>query len=76
MPEIRNCEVAESKPAVSDIIEDLTMVDGATIGGGLGIAASGPESLTSDARNAVAALGPLKARRLGGVELHTEAYTL
>lgn len=44
--------------------------------GGLGVAASGPESLTTSMRNAVAGVRVGQARRLGGVELHTEAYTL
>lgn len=75
IPDIPRSEVIQSKPIVSTMIGDF-VGDGRSNGGGLGVAAAGPESLTSDTRNAVAALGPLRARRLGGVELHTESYTL
>lgn len=78
MPAIRNCEVTQAKPVVREMLGDFIgeVFASGSSSGGLGVAASGPERLTSDTRNAVASIGPMKARRLGGVELHTEAYTL
>lgn len=78
LPAIHNSEVVQVKPVIRNILDDFmgeVFASGAS-DGGVGVTASGPERLTSDTRNAVAGIGPLKARRLGGVELHTEAYTL
>ncbi|KAJ8081405.1 ferric-chelate reductase Frp1 [Marasmius tenuissimus] len=47
----------------------------AGLGGGLAVCASGPESLTREASNAVAALSMTRGVELGGVALHTEVYT-
>ena len=48
-----------------------------TIGrGGVGVCASGPESLTSESANAVARLSPTHAKRVGGIALHTEVFSL
>lgn len=44
--------------------------------GGVGVCASGPESLTCEAANAVARLAPVHARRVGGIALHTEVFSL
>ena len=44
--------------------------------GGVGVCASGPESLTREAANAVARLAPVHARRVGGIALHTEVFSL
>jgi ferric-chelate reductase len=44
--------------------------------GGVGVCASGPESLTREATNAVARLGPVHGRRVGGIALHTEEFSL
>lgn len=44
--------------------------------GGVGVCASGPESLTREAANAVARLGPVHGRRVGGIALHTEVFSL
>jgi len=44
--------------------------------GGVGVCASGPESLTREAANAVASLAPVHARRVGGIALHTEVFSL
>jgi ferric-chelate reductase len=41
--------------------------------GGVGVCASGPESLTREAANAVARLAPM---HMGGIALHTEAFSL
>lgn len=45
-------------------------------GGGLGVVASGPESLTRSASNAVARLGLTRGMELGGIGLHTELFAL
>ncbi|KAF8913656.1 hypothetical protein CPB85DRAFT_1375526 [Mucidula mucida] len=45
------------------------------LGGGVGVVASGPESLTREASNAVARLSMARGRELGGVALHTEMFT-
>jgi len=77
LPSMHKCEVVQSKVNVPDILHEF--IDGLdldTFGGGLGVAASGPESLTTSVRNAVAGVSLAQVRRLGGVELHTEAYTL
>ena len=44
--------------------------------GGVGVCASGPESLTREAANAVARLGSVHGRRVGGISLHTEVFSL
>ena len=44
--------------------------------GGVGVCVSGPESLTREAANAVARLGPVHGRRVGGISLHTEVFSL
>lgn len=46
------------------------------LGGGIGICASGPESLTREAANAVARLGLRKGKQVGGVGLHTELFAM
>lgn len=46
------------------------------LGGGVGVCASGPESLTREAANAVARLGMLRGVELGGVALHTELFSV
>ncbi|KAG1729971.1 iron reductase [Suillus paluster] len=45
-------------------------------GGGVAVCASGPESLTREARNAVARLGLTMNMDVGGIALHTELFTL
>lgn len=77
LPVIRNSHVHQTKVNLADILHGL--IDGLPLdgfGGGLGVAASGPQSLTTAMRNAVASLRIGQAKRLGGVELHTEAYAL
>ena len=44
--------------------------------GGVGVCASGPESLTRESANAVARLAPVHAKRVGGIALHTEVFSL
>ncbi|KZP33798.1 iron reductase [Athelia psychrophila] len=45
-------------------------------GGGVAVCASGPESLTREAQNAVARVGPRRAGVLGGIGIHTELFSL
>ncbi|KDQ19799.1 hypothetical protein BOTBODRAFT_152296 [Botryobasidium botryosum FD-172 SS1] len=45
-------------------------------GGGVAVIASGPESLVRGAQNAVARVGARRARRVGGVEVHTELFAI
>ncbi|KAL0575933.1 ferric-chelate reductase Frp1 [Marasmius crinis-equi] len=45
------------------------------LGGGVAVCASGPESLTREASNAVAALSMTRGIELGGVVLHTEVFS-
>ncbi|KAG8985734.1 hypothetical protein FRB90_004485 [Tulasnella sp. 427] len=78
LPPLRNSEVTQTKPVISDVLKEFVgdVVASDASRGGLAVGASGPERLTSEARNAVANIGPIMASRLGGVELHTEAYCL
>lgn len=46
------------------------------LGGGVGVCASGPESLTREAQNAVARMGMSRGMELGGIALHTELFAL
>lgn len=75
IPSIPNCTVSISKPSISDVLQSLLM-HAASSAGGVGIAASGPESLVRGTRNAVARIGPMTAVSVGGVELHTELFAL
>lgn len=45
-------------------------------GGGVAVCASGPERLTRDASNAVARMSVRYGVRMGGIALHTEAFTM
>lgn len=44
--------------------------------GGVGVCASGPESLTCESANAVARLAPSHAKSVGRIALHTEVFSL
>ncbi|EKM52899.1 uncharacterized protein PHACADRAFT_261585 [Phanerochaete carnosa HHB-10118-sp] len=46
------------------------------LGGGVGVVASGPESLICETQNAVARLGITQGTKLGGIGLHTELFAL
>ena len=46
------------------------------LGGGVGVCASGPESLIRETQNAVARLGVSQSVKLGGIGLHTELFAL
>jgi ferric-chelate reductase len=64
-------------PEVNDVDDESWERDKPVVGqGGVGMCASGPESLTREATNAVSRLAPLHARRVGGIALHTEVFSL
>ena len=46
------------------------------LGGGVGVCAAGPESLTREAHNAVARVSLTRGVELGGVGLHTELFAM
>ena len=46
------------------------------LGGGVGVCASGPESLILETQNAVARLGAMRGVSLGGIGLHTELFAV
>ena len=46
------------------------------LGGGVAVCASGPETLTREAHNAVARIGMMRGVELGGIALHTELFSL
>ncbi|KAH9926638.1 iron reductase [Epithele typhae] len=46
------------------------------LGGGVGVCAAGPESMTREAKNAVAWIGLTRGVELGGVALHTELFAM
>ncbi|KAG8773150.1 hypothetical protein FRC12_002697 [Ceratobasidium sp. 428] len=80
---IRNSTTEEGKPMIEDLL--APMLEGsadtekgpvASPTGGIAVAASGPESLICQARNAVAEVGPSVAMRVGGVQIHTELFAL
>ncbi|KAH7345171.1 iron reductase [Rhizoctonia solani] len=78
---IRNSTIEESKPDIEDLLAPLLEQDeekGAVINtsGGIAVAASGPESLICQARNAVAKVRPGAATRVGGIQIHTELFAL
>jgi len=75
IPPIPNCTVCISKPTISDGLQPL-LAHAASTAGGVGIAASGPESLTRGTQNVVAKIGPMTAASVGGIGLHTELFAL
>jgi ferric-chelate reductase len=82
LPTIPNSSVSLDKPSLATILAPLISPTDEEkqmfrLGcGGVGVAASGPERLTSEAQNAVARIGPKRARDVGGVEIHTEMYCI
>ena len=57
----------------SDDIEKRAEVE---IGGGLAVAVSGPESLTTEVRNAIASMSLAEQRRFGKVSIHAEVFDI
>ena len=87
VPQIPNSIVTQGeRPSAHQLLKDLTTPSAesgtnclrwAGLGGGLGVCASGPGSLTGDMANAVAklSLGGI-ADQIGGVGSHIETYVL
>ncbi|KIM36216.1 hypothetical protein M413DRAFT_449274 [Hebeloma cylindrosporum] len=70
---VRDIETLDAE-AVGNIRDKLPLVQG---GGGLAVCASGPQSMTQEAANAVARIQmSRRGALLGGVGLHTEVFTL
>jgi ferric-chelate reductase len=72
-----------SKTASIDIEEDAgeklsesPKLNWVGLGGGVAVCASGPETLTREAHNAVARTGMTRGVELGGIALHTELFSL
>ncbi|KAF8527870.1 iron reductase [Hysterangium stoloniferum] len=85
VPAIPNCEVVLEKPKVSQLLNDVlappTDVESGKRNrgrgdGGLAVAVSGPEALTSEAQNVVARVPVSQIRKMGGLALHTEIFSL
>ncbi|KAF8315153.1 hypothetical protein DL93DRAFT_2079335 [Clavulina sp. PMI_390] len=77
VPLIPKLTVEIAKPSISELLAPLldeTRLTG--VAGGVGVAASGPESLTRTAQNAVASVGVREAAAVGGVEVHTELFSI
>lgn len=62
-------------PSTGEITEQLKLA-WVGLGGGVAVCAAGPESLTTETRNAAAKLTLTRGTELGGVGLHTETYTM
>jgi ferric-chelate reductase len=89
-PSIPNTTITSTRPDVHQLLTDVIsptsreddMVDegradtGVICQGGVGVCASGPESLTREAGNAVARLALSHGTRVGGITLHTEVFSL
>jgi hypothetical protein len=88
-PPIPNSIVTSARPDVHQLLESLispttaendveseTSAEPITCEGGVGVCASGPESLTRETGNAVARLAPAHGTRVGGIALHTEVFSL
>lgn len=79
---IRNSTTEAAKPSIEDLLAPmLGNTDSekgglSSVTGGIAVAASGPESLVCQARNAVAKVGPNVESKVGGVRVHTELFAL
>ncbi|KAI0721429.1 iron reductase [Fomitopsis betulina] len=62
-------------PSTGEITEQLKLA-WVGLGSGVAVCAAGPESLTTETRNAAAKLTLTRGTELGGVGLHTETYTM
>lgn len=91
MPTIPNSVITSPRPDVYQLLARMIYPTGVgddvegeskagtervTCQGGVGVCASGPESLTREAANAVARLAPKHRTRVGGIALHTEVFSL
>ncbi|KAF9565746.1 hypothetical protein CPC08DRAFT_157968 [Agrocybe pediades] len=92
VPDIPNCDFIVERPSVHSLLMDAASPEQRSSekeedapfsklhfadGGGLAVCASGPESLTREASNAVARMQLMgQAGKLGGIGLHTEVFAL
>jgi hypothetical protein len=92
VPTIPNSIVALSRPSIRDLLTDVIRLPSEKedsietrsdeiqewkhSGGGVAVCASGPESLTREAQNAVARIGLTRSIDVGGIALHTELFSL
>lgn len=53
-----------------------TKLEWVGLGGGVGVCASGPESLIRETQNATARMGITQGVKLGGIGLHTELFAM
>jgi len=81
---IPDCQVTTEKPKIEDLLEPMlnfSVEDGEKgtvehLGGGVGVVVCGPETLVRHSQNTVAAINPVRAARIGGVEIHAEKFSL
>jgi hypothetical protein len=70
------------KPTIQRIMkpiiecEDVEKGAYSGVGGGLAVAVSGPESLSTETRNAIASMTMSQRRRFGKVDIHTEVFAI
>ena len=81
VPVIANCDVLEQKPSIPKLLrtflaQDIESGKKVRATGGLAVATSGPDSLTREARNAVAGISLAEKRKLGNIAVHTEAFSI
>jgi hypothetical protein len=86
VPDIPNMDVIIERPSASALLAKLTTAEwgsdeerigvAAERGGGVAVCAAGPESLTRQTANAVAAASLRKGMGLGGIALHTEVFAM
>lgn len=70
-------EGLDNKDSEKDVIVGESGGSGrAHLPGGVGVCAAGPASLTADVSNAVTMLSLKRGLELGGVDLHTEMYSI
>ncbi|KAH7882662.1 iron reductase [Phlebopus sp. FC_14] len=67
---------SSSVESVEDQGEKMERSEWVCRGGSVAVCASGPESLTAEAQNAVARLGVVRGLELGGVAVHVERFAL
>lgn len=88
VPTIPNSDVVILRPVIGNLLQQFVTPPTADeiaeqpkltwvgLGGGVAICAAGPESLTTETRNAAAKLALTRGLQLGGVGLHTETYAM
>jgi len=82
VPRIPNSLVTMERPTVQRLMKPILgsgdIEKGAfpNVGGGLAVAVSGPDSLTTETRNAIASMSMMERRRFGKVDIHTEVFAI